>query len=142
MKDNNNDNMCNDADNNIKYYFLGLKEDLNKEHILKFFDTDYIPLNNLPISYYNTINPIANNDNDELLILLQKMNNKNNIYNSYNITPIYITVLILVIILSLLLLRIFFILYSSYYSYILIIIIIVPIIILSIWFLYINNQSL
>lgn len=136
------DNNCVDANNNIKYDFLGLKENLDKEHILKVFDTNYIPLNNLPIAYYNTINPNVNEDNDELLTLLQKMNNKKNIYNSYNITPIYISVLMLIILLLLIILRIFFVVYNSLYSYILIIILVVPIIILSLWFVYINNQSL
>ena len=136
------DNTCVDANNNIKYNFLGLKENIDKEHILKVFDTNYIPLNNLPISYYNTINPTVNDNNDELLILLQKINNSKNIYNSYNITPIYITIILLLIILLLIVLRIFFIMYNSLYSYILIIILVVPIIILSIWFVYINNQSL
>ena len=136
------DNTCVDANNNIKYNFLVLKENIDKEHILKVFDTNYIPLNNLPISYYNTINPTVNDNNDELLILLQKINNSKNIYNSYNITPIYITIILLLIILLLIVLRIFFIMYNSLYSYILIIILVVPIIILSIWFVYINNQSL
>lgn len=136
------DNTCVDANNNIKYNFLGLKENIEKEHILKVFDTNYIPLNSLPISYYNTINPTVNDNNDELLVLLQKINNSKNIYNSYNITPIYITVLILIIIFLLILLRIFFLMYNSLYSYILIVILAVPIIFLSIWFVYINNQSL
>lgn len=138
----NSDSICNDANNNINYNFLGLKEDLNKEYIFKVFDTNYMPINNLPISYYNTINPIVTDTNDDLLTLLHKINNNKNIYNNYNITPIYITVLILIIILLLAILRIFFISYNDYYSYILIIILAIPIIILSIWFVYINNQSL
>ena len=109
------DNTCVDANNNIKYNFLGLKENIDKEHILKVFDTNYIPLSSLPISYYNTTNPTVNDNNDELLSLLQKINNTKNIYNNYNITPIYYTVIIVLA---------------------------VPIIILSIWFVYINNQSL
>lgn len=136
------DNICIDANNNINYNFIGLKENLDKEHILKVFDTNYIPLNNLPISYFNTSNPISSDDNDELLTILQKINNSKNIYNTYNITPIYISVLITILILSLLLLRICFIIYSDIYGYILVIIIIAIVIILSMWFVYINNQSL
>lgn len=136
------DNTCIDINNNINYNFLGLKENIDKEHILKIFDTNYISLNSIPIAYYNTINPNVDENNDELLILLQKMNNTKNIYNNYNITPIYISVIILIILISLAILRICFIIYNELYSYILIIIIIIPIIILSIWFVYINNQSL
>lgn len=134
--------LCVDADNNINYLFLGLKEDIDKEHILKVFDPNYIPLNNIPIAYYNTISPIINDNNNDLLLILNKMNNKKNIYNNYNITPIYISVIILLLIFAIILLRISFIIYNELYSYILIVIVIVPIIILSLWFVYINNQSL
>jgi len=136
------DETCVDANNNIKYDFIGLKENIEKEHILKVFDTNYIPLNNIPISYYTTVNPVVTDNNDELLVLLQKMNNSKNIYNTYNITPIYISIIILIIILSLIFLRIFFVIYNGFYSYILIISLAIPIIFLSIWFVYINNQSL
>lgn len=134
--------LCIDADNNINYLFLGLKEDIDKEHILKVFDPNYIPLNNIPIAYYNTISPIINDNNDDLLLILNRMNNNKNIYNNYNITPIYITIIILSFIFAIILLRISFIIYNEFYSYILIVILIVPIIILSLWFVYINNQSL
>jgi len=138
----NNDDNCVDANNNINYNFLGLKEIIDKEHIIKVFDTNYIPLNSLPIAYYNTSNPIVTDGNDELLTLLEKINNKKNIYNLYNITPIYISITIVLILALLAILRIFFVIYNQFYSYILIISLTVPIIILSLWFVYINNQSL
>ena len=56
------DSSC--INNNIKYDFIGLKEDIDKEYILKVFDTNYIPLKNLPISYYNTTNTITADEND------------------------------------------------------------------------------
>jgi hypothetical protein len=136
------DDICVDADNNINYNFLGLKENINKEHIIKVFDTNYIPLNSLPISYFNTSDPIVTDDNDELLTLLQKINNKKNIYNTYNITPIFISVIIVIILGSLAFMRILFITYNEFYSYILIVSLTIPIIVLSLWFVYINNQSL
>lgn len=136
------DELCIDTNNIINYNFLGLKEDIDKEYILKVFDTNYIPLNNIPISYYNTINPKVNDYNDELLNLLQKMNNNKNIYNTYNITPIFISILIFIFLFLILILRILFIIYNEFYSYLLIVFIAIIIIILSIWFLYINNQTL
>ena len=55
MVDNKND--CDEKNNSILYYFLGDKEDLKNENIFKYFDTNYIPLKNILISYYPTISP-------------------------------------------------------------------------------------
>jgi len=131
---------CNDNNNQILYYFLGDKEDLKNELIFKYFDTNYIPLKNILISYYPTVSPSASDK--EFMALLHRLNNKNNVYNNYNIYPIFITIIILIIILLLIILRFISIQYYHIYSYILILIILILIIIGSIWFLYINNQSL
>ena len=45
------------GDNTINYYFIGNEEDIKKENIFKYFDPNYIPLNNILLSYYTTINP-------------------------------------------------------------------------------------
>ena len=42
-------------DNTINYYFIGNKDDLKNETIFKYFDTNYIPLNNILLSYYQTM---------------------------------------------------------------------------------------
>ena len=126
--------------NSITYFFLGDKDDLKNEIIFRYFDTNYIPLKNIYISYYPTISPSTKDEN--LISLLDKLNNNNNIYNIYNIYPIMISVMILIIAFIIIILRLLFIYYYNIYSYILIFIILILIIIGSIWFLYINNESL
>ena len=127
--------------NTITYLFIGNENDIRKEYILKYFDTNYIPLNNILISYYRTKNPLNINDN-EFLELLYDLNDGNKPYNRYNIYPIAIMVLIIFIILFILILRILLINYYQIYGYILIGIILLIIVIGSIWFLYINNETL
>lgn len=126
--------------NSITYFFLGDKDDLKNEIIFRYFDTNYIPLKNIYLSYYPSISPSTKDE--DLIGLLDKLNNNNNIYNKYNIYPIIICILIVIIALIIIILRMLFIYYYNIYSYILIFIILILIIIGSIWFLYINNESL
>ena len=99
-----------------------------------------IPLKNILISYFPTITPVTTDK--DLTVLLDNLNNNKNIYNTYNIYPIFITVIILIIVLIIILLRLMSINYYEIYSYILVFILLILIIIGSIWFLYINNESL
>lgn len=128
------------TDNTITYLFLGNENDIRKEYILKYFDTNYIPLNNILISYYRTKNAL--NSDEEFLNLLRELNDNNKSYNNYNIYPITILILITIIIISIMIMRIIFINYYHLYGYILIGIILITIVIGSIWFLYINNETL
>jgi amino acid transporter len=131
---------CDEKNTSISYYFLGDKDDLKSETIFKYFDTNNIPLKNILISYFPTITPVTTDK--DLTVLLDNLNNNKNIYNTYNIYPIFITVIILIIILIIILLRLMSINYYEIYSYILVFILLILIIIGSIWFLYINNESL
>jgi hypothetical protein len=134
-----NSNSC--TDNTINYYFIGNKEDLKNEPILKYFDTNLIPLNNILLSYYPTLGSKNINDPD-LTKLLNKLNDNRKIYNNYNIYPILITIILIIIIILIFILRFLFIYYNSYYGYILLFILLALIIIGSIWFIYINNETL
>ena len=104
-------------DNNINYFFIGNKEDLKNEPIFKYFDTNYIPLNNIPLSYYQT--SISSSPDDELNILLDKLNNNRKVYNNYNIYPIFITMICIIILISIFILRFVFLQYYYIYTYIL-----------------------
>jgi len=127
-------------DNTIQYYFIGNNKEIENEYIFKHFDTNYMPLENTPLSYYETIKP--NNDDQELNNMINNLNNDIKPYNNYNIYPISISILILIIMLLMTTLRfIFFNLYHIY-SYILIFIVLALIIIGSIWFIYVNNETL
>lgn len=128
------------TDNTITYLFLGNENDIRKEYILKYFDTNYIPLNNILISYYRTKNAL--NSDEDFLNLLRDLNDKNKSYNNYNIYPIAIIILITIIIISIMIMRIIFINYYHLYGYILIGVILTTIVLGSIWFLYINNETL
>ena len=128
------------TDNTITYLFLGNENDIREEYILKYFDTNYIPLNNILISYYRTKNAL--NSDEDFLNLLRELNDTNKIYNKYNIYPIAIIILITIIILFIMIMRIFFINYYHIYGYILIGLILIIIVLGSIWFLYINNETL
>lgn len=139
MGDNKND--CDEKNTSILYYFLGDKEDLKEESIFKYFDSNYMPLKNILISYYQTVSTPKNTDKD-FIALLDNLNNSKNIYNTYNIYPIFIGVIIIIFFLIIILLRFMIIYYYDIYSYILIFIVLILIIIGSIWFLYINNESL
>ncbi len=129
------------TDNTINYYFIGNKEDLSNEPILKYFDTNLIPLNNILLSYYPTLGSKNINDPD-LVKLLNKLNDNRKIYNNYNIYPIIITIIIIIIFLLIFILRFIFFNYNAFYGYLLILIILIIIIIGSIWFIYINNETL
>jgi len=131
---------ANCTDNTINYYFVGNNEDLKDETIFKYFDANYIPLNNILLSYYQTLGS-KTQDND-FNVLLDKLNNNRKIYNSYNIYPIFITIIIIIILICILILRFIFLNYYYIYTYILLGIVLTLIIIGSIWFIYINNETL
>ena len=127
-------------DNTIKYYFIGNEEDIKQENIFKYFDTNYIPMNNILLSYYMTVNP--HSENQDFINIIDKLNNNKNGYNNFNIYPLLIFVIIIVISIFVILLRFLYVSLYHVYSYLLIFIILILIIIGSIWFLYINNQTL
>jgi hypothetical protein len=127
-------------DNTIDYYFIGNEDDIKKEKIFKYFDPNYIPLNNILLSYFTTINPHSNNN--EFVDIINKLNDPKKRYNNYNIYPLFICIIIIIIIIFIIILRFLYITLYDMYSYILIFIILLLIIIGSIWFLYINNQTL
>jgi hypothetical protein len=124
----------------LNCYFIGNENDINKEPILSYLEPNYLPLNNILLSYYTTISPST--EDSDLLENITKLNDKNRIYNQYNIYPLLVSVIIIIIGLSILLLRFIFLQLYHLYSYILIFIILGIIIIGSIWFLYINNETL
>ena len=124
----------------IQYFFIGNSKDLQNEYIFKHFDTNYMPLENIPISYYETIKP--KNDDEGLNSSINRLNDSTKPYNNYNIYPIITSITVIIIIVLITFLRfIFFNLYHIY-SYILIFIVLGLIIIGSIWFIYINNETL
>ena len=127
-------------DNTISHYFIGNKEDVRKLSILKYFDTNYIPLNNILLSYYPTLS--SKSEDEDFIALLNNLNDNKKIYNNYNIYPIFISIIIIIIALIIILLRVLFIYYYHIYTYILAGIILFLIIIGSIWFIYINNETL
>jgi len=129
---------CND--NTISHYFIGNKEDIRKLSILKYFDTNYIPLNNILLSYYPTLS--SKSEDEDFIALLNNLNDNKKIYNNYNIYPIFISIIVIIIALIIILLRVLFIYYYHIYTYILAGIILFLIIIGSIWFIYINNETL
>jgi hypothetical protein len=127
-------------DNTISHYFIGNKEDIRKLSILKYFDTNYIPLNNILLSYYPTLS--SKSEDEDFIALLNNLNDNKKIYNNYNIYPIFISIIVIIIALIIILLRVLFIYYYHIYTYILAGIILFLIIIGSIWFIYINNETL
>ena len=69
-------------DNTIDYYFIGNEDDIKKENIFKYFDPNYIPLNNILLSYFTTIN--THSDNTDFVDIINKLNDPKNRYNNYN----------------------------------------------------------
>jgi hypothetical protein len=128
------------GDNTIDCYFVGNEEDIKQENIFKYFDPNYIPLNNILLSYYMTVNPSS--ENQDFVNIITKLNNIKNVYNNFNIYPIFILVIIIIISIFIIFLRFLYINLYHMYSYILIFTILSLIVIGSIWFLYINNQTL
>jgi hypothetical protein len=124
----------------IDCFFIGNENDLKKEPIFRYLDPNYLPLNNILLSYYTTLSP--NTTDNELIDNIDRLNNINNIYNKYNIYPLLISIIIIIIAISIIILRYLFLQFYHMYSYILIFIILSLIIIGSIWFLYINNETL
>jgi len=127
-------------DNKINYFFIGNKEDLKEQTIFKYFDTNYIPLNNLLLSYYQTMG--AKTQDIEFNALLDKLNTNKKIYNRYNIYPIFISIIVIIILICDFILRFIFLNYYYLYTYLLLGIVLTLIIIGSIWFIYINNETL
>jgi len=142
--------------NNLKmseynYYLLGEENNLKEieKILLNDFDINYIPLKNLPISYFsmNDINNLKTEENKNIINNILKkidkeMNNKIHNFNNFNIYPIVIILIIFYIFLMIFILRIIQYYFPLYYIYILIGIIIILIIITSLWFLYINSNIL
>jgi hypothetical protein len=148
--------------NNGKFNFdyLGNEDDLKNEIIFKNFDINYIPLNNLPSTYY----PIKNIDynkfkkeisitsgssvrteNNENVILEFKKNlnileDKSKIYNNYNIYSITLIICLIWILVLIFALRYLHLYYNIYYIYVIVTIIILLLIFSSLWFLYVNND--
>jgi len=133
------------------YYLLGEENNLKEieKILLNDFDINYIPLKNLPISYFsmNDINNLKTEENKNIINNILKkidkeMNNKIHNFNNFNIYPIVIILIIFYIFLMIFILRIIQYYFPLYYIYILIGIIIILIIITSLWFLYINSNIL
>jgi hypothetical protein len=134
------DPSLNCKDNTISHFFIGNKEDIRQLSILKYFDTNYIPLNNILLSYYPTLS--SKSDDDNFIANLNNLNDSKKVYNTYNIYPIFISVLIIIIAILVILMRILFIYYYHMYTNILAGVILILIIVGSIWFIYINNETL
>jgi uncharacterized membrane protein len=84
----------------------------------------------------------SKSEDNDFIANLNNLNDNKKIYNSYNIYPIFISILIIIIALFVLLLRVLFIYYYHMYTHILAGFILFLIIIGSIWFIYINNETL
>jgi len=145
---------CGNSNTNYNSYFLGQEDDLDSKQIFNYFDSNYLPLENLPISYFsmnqNEVNKLKSSldDNSKQLVtqILMKLNemmeNKENNYNNYNILYMTITLVIFFILIIIALLRLIQYHYPLYYIYILIGIIIIILLITSLWFLYVNTSIL
>lgn len=144
----------------INFNFLGNEDDLSNEIIFKNFDINYIPLNNLPSTYYpikninydkfkiensKTSANFATTENNENVILEFKKNlnileDKTKIYNNYNIFSITLIISLIWIMVLIFALRYLHLYYNIYYIYVIITIIILLLIFSSLWFLYVNND--
>ena len=128
------------------FNFLGNEEDLKNELIFKYYDSNYLPLNNIPLTYFPIIkiNYDDENQNKFLLSELKKnlniLQDKTNIYNNYNIFIITTIVCIVWILILIFFLRYLHIRYNIYYVYFIITTIILLLIFSSLWFLYVNND--
>jgi len=134
-------------------YFLGDDTDLKNKTLVKYFDINYIPIENLPVAYFsmNNINQlkdiqetasktVAKELIDKYLTKINKqMNNTRNTYNNYNIYPITVSLIIFYVFIIIFILRFIQSNYPLYYIYILVGIIILLMLFTSLWFLYVNN---
>ena len=126
------------------------------------FDTNYINMNNLPVSYYplynsDFLNIITNNfiplnarttvDTDknekikkEFELIIKNMANDKLSYNRYTITPIVIMILLIWIFIIMFILKYIHYHYNVYYIYVITSIIIILLIFGSLWFLYVSTE--
>ncbi len=128
-------------------YLISNDINLEDSNFIKFNgDYLYLPLSNLPLSYYSFANLKTANINDDLKKDLsnhiRNINKPFKPYNTYNI-PVISNVLILIwILLILIIMRILYIKYNNGYSYILVGIIITLLVIINFWYLLTINQNI
>ena len=145
-----------DSNSTYKFNFIGDKDDIVNEKMFTIFDTNYINMNNLPISYYplynsDFLNIITNNfiplDTDknekikkEFELIIKNMANDKLSYNRYTITPIVIMILLIWIFIIMFILKYIHYHYNIYYIYVITSIIIILLIFGSLWFLYVSTE--
>jgi hypothetical protein len=132
-------------------YFLGNKDNIKDLSVFNYFDVNYLPLENLPISYFSmselgAIQANADDTNRNLAEIIKKIDEtmelKDNNFNNYTIYPTTVILLIFLLFLLIFLLRLIQYNYPLYYNYILIGIIIILLLFTSLWFLYVNSSIL
>lgn len=132
-------------------YFLGNEDNIKDLSVFNYFDVNYLPLENLPISYVSmnelgAIQANADNNNRNLAEIIKKIDEtmelKDNNFNNYNIYPTTVILLIFLLFLLIFILRLLQYNYPLYYNYILIGIIIILLLFTSLWFLYVNSSIL
>lgn len=132
-------------------YFLGNEDNIKDLSVFNYFDVNYLPLENLPISYVSmnelgAIQANADNNNKNLAEIIKKIDEtmelKDNNFNNYNIYPTAVILLIFLLFLLIFMLRLLQYNYPLYYNYILIGIIIILLLFTSLWFLYVNSSIL
>lgn len=140
---------CNNKD--YYNYFLGNKDNIKDLSVFNYFDVNYLPLENLPVSYVSmnelgSIQANADANNRNLAEIIKKIDEtmelKDNNFNNYNIYPTTVILLIFLLFLLIFLLRLLQYNYPLYYNYILIGIIIILLLFTSLWFLYVNSSIL
>ena len=75
---------CGNSNTNYNSYFLGQEDDLEIKQVFNYFDSNYLPIENLPISYFsineNNINKLKSSlDNESKQLVTQifiKLNGK------------------------------------------------------------------
>jgi len=132
-------------------YFLGNEDNIKDLSVFNYFDVNYLPLENLPISYVSmnelgAIQANADNTNRNLAEIIKKIDEtmelKDNNFNNYNIYPTTVILLIFLLFSLIFILRLIQYNYPLYYNYILIGIIIILLLFTSLWFLYVNSSIL
>lgn len=132
-------------------YFLGNEDNIKDLSVFNYFDVNYLPLENLPISYVSmnelgAIQANADANNKNLAEIIKKIDEtmelKDNNFNNYNIYPTAVILLIFLLFIIIFMLRLLQYNYPLYYNYILIGIIIILLLFTSLWFLYVNSNIL
>ena len=131
--------------NNI--YLISNDINLKDNNFIKLNgDYLYLPLSNLPISYYTLENlkseSIENNLKTKLSNYITNINKPYKSYNNYNISVISNVLILIWILLILIIMRILYIKYNNGYSYILVGIIITLLVIINFWYLLTINQNI